>query len=447
MIDYISPLPDQRWQTAWPRSVSILGSTGSIGRSALEVLRLEPEKFTVTALAGAMNVPLLTEQALEFRPRFLAVQSPEGAAALRARLPKGYTPEILVGQDGYETLASLPEADIVLSAQVGAAGLRATVAAAEAGKVIALANKESLVLAGSRIRALCAATGAVILPVDSEHNALFQCLAGNDAKAVSRIILTASGGPFRGKTRGQMADVTVEAALAHPNWSMGAKITIDSATMMNKGLELIEAHHLYGLALERIEVVVHKESIVHSLVEYRDGSQLAQLGSPDMRVPIAHCLGWPQRLATGVKRLDLAACGTLTFAAPDEEAFPALGLAKRALREGGGYPVVLNAANEEAVAAFLAERIGYLGIADLVERALDVYKDVFSGAYAETSIPASAYAEAQSSAAGRRNATDAADAHPAASFSSEPLATTESILTLDAHTRHWCRAHIETMRA
>ena len=428
MIAYISPLPDTRWQNTWPRRLSILGSTGSIGRSAVEIVRMEPEKFLVTALAGAMNIALLAEQALEFHPPFLAVQSQEGAAALRARLPQGYTPEILVGQEGYETLASLPQADIVLSAQVGAAGLRATVAAAEAGKVIALANKESLVLAGTRLRALCAATGAVILPVDSEHNALFQCLAGNDPKAVERVILTASGGPFRGATRNQLAHATVEAALAHPNWSMGAKITIDSATMMNKGLEIIEAHHLYGLPLERIDVLVHKESIVHSLVEYRDGSQLAQLGSPDMRVPIAHCLGWPQRLNTGVKRLDLAACGTLTFTAPDEDAFPALGLAKRALREGKGCPVVLNAANEEAVAAFLAERIGYLDIADLVAHALDAYLD--------TPPPADAYANSMPALA---------DASPEAPFSHEDLATPERILTLDAQTRQWCQTRIEAM--
>lgn len=390
---YISTLPGPAWQEHSPRSLTILGSTGSIGRSALDVLRLQRGRFRLAALAGARNIPLLARQAAEFRPDHLGVLDESSVAELRSLLPAGYRPVIVAGQQGYETLASLPGVGTVLSAQVGAAGLRATFAAVGAGKVIALANKESLVLAGDLIRAACARTGASILPVDSEHNAIFQCLSGSfarqrqsaDAKTpgrgaeapsdrdVSRLILTASGGPFFGKSRDELDAVTPDQALAHPNWSMGAKITIDSATLMNKGLELIEARHLYGLPMSAIDVLVHRESIIHSLVEYADGSQLAQLGQPDMRVPIAYCLGWPDRLKTGVPRLDLAATGSLGFARPDERSFPCLGLARQAQETGRGCPVVLNAANEVAVAAFLERRIGFSGIPAVVGAALEAH--------------------------------------------------------------------------
>ena len=408
-LRYISLLPGPAWQERKPRTLAILGSTGSIGRSALEVLRLQGGRFHLAAIAGARNIPLLARQAAEFRPDHIGVLEEASIPELRGLLPAGYSPAIVAGQQGYETLARLPGVGAVLSAQVGAAGLRATFAAAGAGKVIALANKESLVLAGDLIRAACGRSGACILPVDSEHNAIFQCLAGNftapphgaptrgsgsapgpragmgtamgqslpsppEARDVSRLILTASGGPFFGRDRAFLESVTPDQALAHPNWTMGAKITIDSASMMNKGLELIEAHHLYGLPMSALEVLVHRESIIHSLVEYADGSQLAQLGQPDMRVPIACCLGWPDRLETGVPRLDLAALGSLSFSRADETAFPCLALARRAQESGKGSPVVLNAVNEEAVAAFLDRRIGFMDIPALVEKALDEHR-------------------------------------------------------------------------
>lgn len=400
-LRYISALPGGAWCGKRPRSLALLGSTGSIGRSALDVIRLQKDAFLVAALAGAANIDLLARQAAEFRPDHLSVLSEADIPRLRALLPAGYSPAILAGQEGYETLARLPGVDTVLSAQVGAAGLRATCAAARAGKVIALANKESLVLAGSLIRAVCAASGARILPVDSEHNAIFQCLCGSftpgaaatasaatsatisgaqpaKARRVTRLILTASGGPFWGKSKEELRRVTVDEALRHPNWTMGAKVTIDSSTLMNKGLELIEAHHLFGLPMEALDVVVHPESIVHSLVAFADGSQLAQLGSPDMHIPIAHCLGWPERLETGAAHLDLAAVGSLRFARPDHDLFPCLRLAREAQERGCGSPVVLNAANEIAVAAFLERRIGYGDIPGIVDSCLAAHA---GGAY------------------------------------------------------------------
>ena len=391
-LRYISALPGPVWQEQFPRTLAILGSTGSIGRSALEVLRLQRDRFHLTAMAGARNIPLLAKQAAEFRPEHLGVLEASSIAELQSLLPAGYNPVIVAGQHGFETLATLPEVSTVLSAQAGAAGLRATFAAVRAGKVIALANKESLVLAGDLIRAACAESGACILPVDSEHNAIFQCLfagfagirqsCGSPADPpaswgtdVSRLILTASGGPFFGRDRESLQTVGPDQALAHPNWNMGAKITIDSATLMNKGLEIIEARHLYGLPLPAIDVLVHKESIIHSLVEYTDGSHLAQLGQPDMRVPLAYCLGWPERLQAGAPRLDLTALGTLSFARPDEQAFPCLDLARQAQEAGRGCPVVLNAANEVAVAGFLDRRIGFYGIAAVVAEALEAHTE------------------------------------------------------------------------
>lgn len=371
MIRYITELPSSEWENSFPRPVVLLGSTGSIGVNTLRIIEKHPDLFQVVALAGGRNVERLIEQALRWRPPYLGIQTEEGRKALLAALPSGYEPEILVGPQGYAELASLPEASTVISAQMGAAGLRATMAAAEAGKVICLANKESLVLAGGMLRETCARTGAVILPVDSEHNAVFQGLRGRNPETVRRIILTASGGPFRGKKRDFLATVTPAQALKHPNWSMGAKITIDSASMMNKGLEIIEAHHLYGLPLERIGVLVHPQSLVHSLVEFEDGSLMAQAGTPDMRMPIAYCLAWPLCLDAGVPPLDLARSGALTFEEPDLHSFPCLELACRTIGKGSALPVALNAANEVAVEAFLSGRIGFMDIPDIIGRALD----------------------------------------------------------------------------
>ncbi len=378
-LQYISQAPCQTWIEE-KRHIVLLGSTGSIGLSSLDVIRRHAPLFEVVALAGAFNIQSLAEQAAEFRPPYLAVYDQAGVEALSKLLPKGYTPTIVHGQEGYELLARLPQANTVLSAQVGAAGLRGTVAAAMEGKVIGLANKESLVLAGTLLRHICAQSGAVILPVDSEHNALFQMLAGRQAQEVKKLVLTASGGPFRGYTREQLQQVTREQALAHPNWSMGAKITIDSASLMNKGLEVIEAHHLYGLAPEHLGVVVHPQSIVHSLVEFQDNSLMAHLGSPDMRMPIGHCLAWPHCVDVGVKPLDLLTMGGLapdgksgkglTFATADTEAFPCLALAMQALKAGQDMCIVLNAANEVAVELFLSGRIAFMDIPRLVEQAM-----------------------------------------------------------------------------
>lgn len=370
-VRYISSPPSTRWAESLPRPLTLLGSTGSIGINALKVVANHQHMFRVTALAGARNVQLLAAQAHTWRPEFLGVLDGRAADALKALLPTGYNPTIVTGPEGYAQLATLPEINTVLSAQVGAAGLRGTVAAAVAGKVICLANKESLVLAGGLLRDICARTGAVILPVDSEHNAVFQALAGRPGADVHRILLTASGGPFHGRTRRELAEVTCAQALNHPNWSMGAKITIDSATLMNKGLEIIEAFHLYGVTLSTIGVVVHPQSLVHSLVEFNDGSLMAHLGTPDMRMAIAHCLAWPQCLNSGVAPLDLVQAGTLTFAAPDLDVFPCLSLARRALAERGGQSVVLNAANEAAVALFLAGKIGFMDIPALLQQTMN----------------------------------------------------------------------------
>ena len=373
MVHYISSMPDATYAQTFPRSIVILGSTGSIGTSALNVIKEQPEQFTVVGLAGARNITLLAQQAKQWRPAYLAVLDENAAIELRAALPSDYKPEILIGGDGYAHMAQLPEASTVLSAQVGAAGLRATFAAAEAGKVIALANKESLVLAGDLIRDVCSRTGAVLLPVDSEHNAIFQALSGHDDAEVRRIILTASGGPFRGKQRDFLSTVTSKEALAHPNWSMGPKISIDSATLMNKGLEVIEAYHLYGVPLDTIEVVVHPQSIIHSLVEYNDGSQIAHMGPPDMRIAIGYCIGWPKIMKTGVTPLDLISCGDLTFEKPDILSFPCLELAREALRGEKGLCVVLNAANEIAVDLFLQDKIEFLQIPELISKAMNAH--------------------------------------------------------------------------
>jgi 1-deoxy-D-xylulose-5-phosphate reductoisomerase len=369
-MKYISGLSSPVFDRPGQRTLAILGSTGSIGTSALRVVAKNTGDLKVVALAGARNVALLARQAETFRPAYLGVLDEDKAEELRALLPGGYAPRILVGQNGYTAMATLPEADLILAAQVGAAGLVPALAAARAGKVLCLANKEALVLAGDLFRRTCQASGAVILPVDSEHNALFQAYAGHEGRQACRLILTASGGPFRAKSLQEIQAATPAQALKHPNWSMGAKISIDSATMMNKGLEIIEAVHLYGASLDEVDVVVHPQSIVHSLVEYEDGSQLAHLGMPDMEIPIGYCLGYPHRLNIGLERLDLAKVGTLTFETPDLVRFPCLNLAREALSAGPSHPVVLNAANEIAVQAFLDSRISFPGIARLIEQML-----------------------------------------------------------------------------
>ena len=377
-IDYISAPPPEALAAIRPRRVILLGSTGSIGRNALAVAEASGGGLEVAGLACARNVELLAAQARRHRPGVLAVLDDAAAEALRGLLPTGYSPRILTGREGYARLAALDGAQAVLPAQAGAAGLTATLAAALSGKMVCLANKESLVLAGGLVRALCAGTGAAVLPVDSEHDALFQCVAGR-GQEVKSLVLTASGGPFRGRKAGELATVTPEAALAHPNWRMGAKISIDSATMMNKGLELMEAVHLYGVAPERVRILVHPQSVVHSLAEFADGSFMAQLGAADMRLPIGHCLDWPVCAGRGAPALDLAAVGNLTFEEPDPEVFPCLRLAREALvadlAAGGGAGfgpacVALNAANEAAVELFLKGGCGFTDIPALVAAAL-----------------------------------------------------------------------------
>jgi len=370
-INYITAAPNSQWIDTKVKEISILGSTGSIGVNTLKVIEKFPEYFKVIALAGATNITLLAKQACKWRPKYLGVLNYDYAAELLKLLPHNYRPQIVVGQDGYAQVASLPEINIVISAQVGSAGLRATVAAAIAGKVICLANKESLVLAGHLIRTICAQSKAVILPVDSEHNAIFQALAGREAPSVKRIILTASGGPFHNYDLKKLQKVTLKEALRHPNWTMGSKITIDSATLMNKGLEIIEAHHLYGVALDKIHVVIHPQSIIHSLVEFNDASLMAHMGKPDMRMAIAHCLMWPMNCDAGVGSLELEKMVNLSFKSPNFDLFPCLNLAKRALKDGPAQCIVLNAANEAAVDLFLKEKIPFLHIAEIISTAMN----------------------------------------------------------------------------
>jgi 1-deoxy-D-xylulose-5-phosphate reductoisomerase len=350
------------------RRVTILGSTGSVGRSTVDLLLRNSDGFEVEALTANRNPGLLAEQARALRARFAAIGDPVHYPVLKEALAGSGT-EAGCGTASLSEAALRP-ADWVMAGIVGAAGLAPTLAAIRRGAIVALANKEVLVCAGSLVMQEVARSGATLLPVDSEHNAIWQCFDRDRADTIERIILTASGGPFRERAFEDMRGVTPKQAVAHPNWSMGAKISVDSATMMNKGLELIEAHHLFQLPLERVEIVVHPQSIVHGAVVYRDGSVLAQLGSPDMRTPIAYALAWPGRIETPTKRLDLAAIGRLTFELPDEDRFPALRVAREALIRGGGCPTVLNAANETAVHAFLDGRIGFLDIVDTVERTL-----------------------------------------------------------------------------
>ena len=354
------------------RRVAVLGATGSIGTSALDVIGRHPDRLRVEALAAGSNVDALLALCRTHRPAHAAIADDAGYAALRDGLrDAGLATEAHAGMAAIDALAADAGSDTVVAAIVGAAGLSSTLAAARAGKRLLLANKESLVLAGELLIAAARAAGAAIIPIDSEHNAIFQCLPDAHAHAgLKRIQLTASGGPFRGRSRAELADVTPAQAVAHPKWSMGPKISVDSATLMNKGLEVIEAHHLFGVPGARIDVLVHPQSLVHSLVEFVDGSTLAQLGLPDMRTALAVGFAWPERIESGVGGLDLRQHGRLDFEPPDLDAFPCLRLAYAALDAGGCAPAALNAANEEAVSAFLQGRIGFLSIPALVEDAL-----------------------------------------------------------------------------
>ncbi len=353
------------------RTVSVFGATGSVGRSTIDLIARNPDDFRILALAGNNDVDGLAQMARDVGAQVAVTANPANYGALKAALV-GSGVEAAAGEQALLDAAQMG-ADWTMASIVGCAGLKPTMAALKAGRTVALANKESLVSAGGLMMDAARRSGATLLPVDSEHNAIFQCLAGSNMDDVARITLTASGGPFRTCTRAEMAAMTPAQAVAHPNWSMGAKISVDSATMMNKGLELIEAAHLFPVGLDRIEILVHPQSVIHSMVEYRDRSTLAQLGSPDMRIPIAHALAWPQRMATPCQPLDLARIGRLDFEAPDEERFPALRLARAAAAQGGATPAVMNAANEVAVAAFLNGAIGFLDIAMIVEDVLNRY--------------------------------------------------------------------------
>jgi 1-deoxy-D-xylulose-5-phosphate reductoisomerase len=354
------------------RTVSILGATGSVGSSTLDLVEREPERFQVLALTANCDVDKLAAAAIRTRARLAVVADESCLPALRDALAGTG----IASAGGYRALldAAATGADWTMAAIVGCAGLEPVMAAIAQGGTVVLANKEPLVSAGEVILAAAAASGATLLPADSEHNAIFQCFDPARPERVRRIILTASGGPFRDRSLAEMRGVTPEQAVAHPNWSMGAKISIDSATMMNKGLELIEAARLFPVPADRIEIVIHRQSVIHSLVDYVDGSVLAQLGPPDMRTPIAHCLAWPDRMATPMAPLDLVAIGRLDFEAPDPVRFPALQLARDAAEAGGARPAILNAANEVAVAAFLARRIGFLEIAAIVADTLACYQ-------------------------------------------------------------------------
>ena len=355
--------------TTAPRRISILGSTGSVGCNTVSLVEAEPERYEVEALTAHRNAELLADQARRLKAKFAVVGEESQYRALKTALA-GTGIEAAAGPDAIVEAAARPS-DWVMAAIVGAAGLAPTLAAVRRGALVALANKEALVCAGPLIKAEAERCGARFLPVDSEHNAIFQVFDDARRHAIERIILTASGGPFRERTRAEMERATPEQAVAHPNWRMGAKISVDSATLMNKGLEVIEAHYLFDLPSERIDVIVHPQSVVHGMVCYTDGSVLAQLGSPDMRTPIANALGWPDRISAPTARLDLAALARLTFEAPDPVRFPALRLIREALAEGGTMPTVLNAANEVAVMAFLQRRLGFLDIAATVERTME----------------------------------------------------------------------------
>jgi 1-deoxy-D-xylulose-5-phosphate reductoisomerase len=390
--------------------VAVLGSTGSIGANTLDVLARHPDRFVVAALAAGSNGAALREQCLAFRPRVAVLRHPAQARTLADELRAAGCPtEVRCGAEALVEVASSPEVDTVMAAIVGAAGLPSTLAAAGAGKQVLVANKESLVMAGALVVEAARSSGATIVPIDSEHNAIFQCMpptlaTGVAPRGVRRILLTASGGPFLRASAAQMARVTPEQACAHPRWRMGRKISVDSATLMNKGLELIEACLLFGMEPATVSVVVHPQSIVHSMVEYVDGSILAQLGNPDMRTPIAHALGWPERIGSGVESLDLVAAARLEFEAPDLVRFPSLSLARAAAEAGGTAPAALNAANEVAVAAFLEGRLDFLGIPALVDRVMGAHRNAPARELAdvlEADRMARAAAESRLAAAGQ----------------------------------------------
>ncbi|RUS46339.1 1-deoxy-D-xylulose-5-phosphate reductoisomerase [Cohnella sp. AR92] len=351
------------------RKIAVLGSTGSIGTQTLDVVSRDPESYEVVALAAGANGDLLLEQAHRFRPRVVSVASEETAEKLRGQLPPGT--KLLVGEEGLTEVSSGSGADYVVCALVGSLGLRSTLAAIDAGAAIGLANKETLVTAGHIVTKRAKEKGVPLLPIDSEHSAIFQCLNGEDSKAIKRLLITASGGSFRDRSREELVGVTVEDALKHPNWSMGAKITIDSATMVNKGLEVIEAHWLFGLPYNRIDVVLHPESIVHSMVEFADTSVIAQLGNPDMRVPIQYALTYPERRPSPAAPLDLIKAGTLHFREMDFARYPCLRMAYEAGRAGGTTTTAFNAANEAAVARFLRGEISFLSIESIIEKVLE----------------------------------------------------------------------------
>jgi 1-deoxy-D-xylulose-5-phosphate reductoisomerase len=358
------------------RRIAVLGATGSIGASALDVIARHPDRFRASALTAHRRIEPLVALCARFHPELAVIADEALLPALRERLAAAALPtRAAAGADGLLEAASGPHCDTVVAAIVGAAGLSSTLAAARAGKRLLLANKEAVVMAGPLLTAALHAGRGELIPIDSEHNAIFQCLPRPHAdlavSGVRRVLLTASGGPFRGRRREELGAVTAEEACAHPNWVMGRKISVDSATLMNKGLEVIEAHWLFGASPEQIEVVIHPQSVVHSLVEYRDGSMLAQLGQPDMRTALAHALAWPERIESGVGPLDLVQLGRLDFAAPDRRTFRCLDLAYRALATGGTAPVVLNAANEIAVAAFLNGTLPFLAIPELIEATLE----------------------------------------------------------------------------
>ena len=354
-----------------PRTVTILGSTGSIGCSTIDLIRRQPDRFEAVALTANTNTGLLAEQAKQLGAGFAVIADPARYRALEDAL-SGTGIECAAGAEALVE-AARRQSDWVMAGIVGAAGLAPTLAAVSRGAIVGLANKECLVCAGSLFMREVEASGATLLPVDSEHNAIYQVFASDAPNSIEKIILTASGGPFRTWSMADIARATPKEAVAHPNWDMGAKISVDSATMMNKGLELIEAHHLFGLPADRIEIVVHPQSIVHSMVAYVDGSVLAQLGTPDMRIPISYALAWPERMKTPSERLDLSAVGRLDFEEPDPDRFPALRLARESLVAGGAAPTVLNAANEEAVERFLDGRLGFLDIARIVEEVLEAF--------------------------------------------------------------------------
>ena len=359
------------------RGVTVLGSTGTIGVNTLDVIARHPDRFRVVALAARHDHAQLLEQCLRFQPRFAVLVDETAAHTLRARLADARSStEVLAGNAALEQVAAHPETDTVMAGIVGAAGLLSSLAAAHAGKRLLLANKEALVMAGELLLSAVAASGATLIPIDSEHNAIFQCLPpatanGHRPPGVRRIVLTASGGPFLDAPRERLEHVTPREACAHPRWVMGRKISVDSATLMNKGLELIEACRLFGLTPDDVEVVIHRDSIVHSMVEYVDGSVLAELGNPDMRTPIAHALAWPERIVSGVQSLDIVRIGRLSFEAPDGARFPCLGLAERAARLGGTAPAVLNAANELAVQAFLDGQVNFTAIPSVIAQVLE----------------------------------------------------------------------------